>query len=343
MEAARTMLIFSKAPKYIWAKVVATTMACECNNSEPGTNRSNFQDSSEELSKTPSKADLDYLFDIPSTLSIIVDNNEAPQIVSTFVETTSLITHEIPDEFIQEDYANLDGNTFINPFGTHATDEAESSSINMDPSNMHEFHQPRRPTDKWTQAHPLEQVIGDPTKPVMTQRKLATDAKMCMYVLTVSTTEPKNITEAMMDHSWIESMQEELHQFQRLNVWELFKRPAERNVTESFALVARFKAFRMFVSYVAHKNLTIYQMDVKTAFLNGMLKEEVYVSQPDGFVDPNFPDHVYKLKKALYGLKQAPRAGYDKLYSFLIANHFTKGIVDPNLSIRRYREDILLV
>ncbi|GJU89901.1 retrovirus-related pol polyprotein from transposon TNT 1-94 [Tanacetum coccineum] len=96
---------------------------------------------------------------------------------------------------------------------------------------------------------------------------------------------------------------------------------------ESFALVARLEAVKIFVAYVAHKNFTIYHMDVKTAFLNGPLKEEVYVSQPDGFVDPDFPDHVYRLQKALYGRKQAPRAWYDKLSSFLIEHHFTKEIL----------------
>ncbi|GKC11074.1 retrovirus-related pol polyprotein from transposon TNT 1-94 [Tanacetum coccineum] len=85
------------------------------------------------------------------------------------------------------------------------------------------------------------------------------------------------------------------------------------------------------------------EMDVKTAFLIDPLKEEVYVSQPDGFVDPYFPDHVYRLKKALYGLKQAPRAWYDKLSSFLIEHHFTKGIVDPTLFTQRHGGDILLV
>ncbi|GJV91281.1 retrovirus-related pol polyprotein from transposon TNT 1-94 [Tanacetum coccineum] len=80
----------------------------------------------------------------------------------------------------------------------------------------------------------------------------------------------------------------------------------------------------MFVAYAAHKNLMIYKMDVKTTFLNGPLNEEVFVSQPDGFVDPDFPNHVYRLKKALYGLKHAPRAWYDKLSSFLIENNFTK-------------------
>nr|GEY76993.1 Gag-Pol polyprotein [Tanacetum cinerariifolium] len=106
-------------------------------------------------------------------------------------------------------------------------------------------------------------------------RHLATDPKMCMYALTVSTAEPKNIKEAMADSAWIEAMQEELHQYDRL------------------------------------------QMDVKTVFLNGPLKEEVYVAQPDRFVDPDHPEKVYRLRKALYGLKQAPRAWYDELSKFL--------------------------
>nr|GEY83087.1 retrovirus-related Pol polyprotein from transposon TNT 1-94 [Tanacetum cinerariifolium] len=89
--------------------------------------------------------------------------------------------------------------------------------------------------------------------------------------------------------------------------------------------------------------MVVYQMDVKTAFLNGNLREEVYVSQPDGFVDLDNPNHVYKLKKALYGLKQAPRAWYDMLSSFLLSQDFSKGSVDPTLFIRRNGNDLLLV
>nr|GEU80540.1 retrovirus-related Pol polyprotein from transposon TNT 1-94 [Tanacetum cinerariifolium] len=112
---------------------------------------------------------------------------------------------------------------------------------------------------------------------------------------------------------------------------------------ESFAQVARLEAVGMFVAHAAHKNFTIFQMDIKTAFLNGLLKEEVYASQPNSFVDPNFPDHIYKLKKALYGLKQTPRARYDKFSSFQIEHHFTKGVVDPTLFTRCHRGDILIV
>ncbi|GJS88139.1 retrovirus-related pol polyprotein from transposon TNT 1-94 [Tanacetum coccineum] len=259
-------------------------------------------------------------------------------------------------------------------------EEIESSTTALEPSNVQNFHQVQPSTHIWTKDHPLDQVIGDPSKPVMTRQRLHTDSEVCMYALTVSTIEPKNIKEAMADHSWIESMQDELNQFERLQVWELVPRPEGKNIIalkwlwknkcdaenivvrnktrlvakgykqeegidfeESFAPVARLEAVRMFIAYAAHKNITIFQMDVKTAFLNGPLKEEVYVSQPEGFIDPEFPDHVYRLKKALYGLKQAPRAWYDKLSSFLIEHGFTKGIIDPTLFTRRHGGDILLV
>nr|GFD52925.1 retrovirus-related Pol polyprotein from transposon TNT 1-94 [Tanacetum cinerariifolium] len=96
---------------------------------------------------------------------------------------------------------------------------------------------------------------------------------------------------------------------------------------ESFASVARLEAIRIFLAYVAHKNMVVYQMEVKITFLNGNLREEVYVSQSDRFVDQDNPNHAYKLKKALYGLKQALHAWYDMLSSFLISQDFSKGLV----------------
>nr|GEV69083.1 Gag-Pol polyprotein [Tanacetum cinerariifolium] len=171
---------------------------------------------------------------------------------------------------------------------------------------------------------PLAQVRGNPLTPVQTRQQLATDPEICMFALTVSTAESKNIKEAMADSAWIEAMQEELYQFDRLWVWKLVDKPFGKNVIrlkwlwknkkdedqtvirnkarlvakgyaqeecidfeESFAPVARFEAVRIFVAYVAHKSFLIYQMDVKMSFLNGPLKEEVYVAQPDGFVDPD--------------------------------------------------------
>nr|GEY07193.1 retrovirus-related Pol polyprotein from transposon TNT 1-94 [Tanacetum cinerariifolium] len=154
------------------------------------------------------------------------------------------------------------------------------------------------------------------TTPSSSTTVLETDGEMCMFALTVSRTKSKNIKEAMDDFAWIESMQEELHQFYRLDEGINFK--------ESFALVARLEAVRLFIAYAAHKSFTVYQMDVKIIFLYGPLKEEVYVNQPDGFVNPYHPDKVYRLKKALYGLRQAPRAWYDELSNFLVSKGFSK-------------------
>ncbi|GJU34089.1 retrovirus-related pol polyprotein from transposon TNT 1-94 [Tanacetum coccineum] len=121
-----------------------------------------------------------------------------------------------------------------------------------------------------------------------------------------------------------------------------FRQEERINFEESFAPVARIEAIRIFVANAAHKNMTIYQMDVKTDFLNGELKEKVYVSQPEGFVDQDNPSHVYKLKKALYGLKQAPRAWYDMLSSFLLSQHFSKGAVNLILFTQQAGNDLLL-
>ncbi|GJT88289.1 retrovirus-related pol polyprotein from transposon TNT 1-94 [Tanacetum coccineum] len=106
----------------------------------------------------------------------------------------------------------------------------------------------------------------------------------------------------------------------------IFSTPEGIDFKESFALVARLEVIQLFVAYAALKSFPIYQMDVKTVFLNGPLKEEVNVNQLDGFVDPHHPDKVYRFKKALYGLKQAPRAWYDKLSNLLVSKGFSKGI-----------------
>nr|GEV13019.1 retrovirus-related Pol polyprotein from transposon TNT 1-94 [Tanacetum cinerariifolium] len=190
-------------------------------------------------------------------------------------------------------------------------------------------------------------------------------ALFCYYDAFLTSVEPKTYKDALTQSCWIEAMQEELNEFERLEVWEIVPRPdtvmvitlkwiykvkldelggilknkarlvargyrQEEGIDfeESFALVARLEAIRIFLAYAAHKNMVVYQMDVKTGFWNGNLREEVYVSQPDGFLDPDNPNHVYKLKKALYGLKQAPHAWYDMLSSFLISQDFSKDVND---------------
>ncbi|GJY54958.1 retrovirus-related pol polyprotein from transposon TNT 1-94 [Tanacetum coccineum] len=363
-ETSRGFRIYNRRTKRIMETIHVkfdelTAIASEHDCLEPELQRFNNQNSSDDLMNTPSKEDLDNLFgpmfedyfeqkssdttinsaaqpthdqeDSPSTSSIIVDTHEAPPVVTTSDEQTSPISLQESDEFNQEDSADFDGNTQFVPYDSLNHEEIESSTTNLEPSNVQNFHQVQPSTHIWTKDHPLDQVIGDPSKPVMTRQRLHTDSEVCMYALTVSTIEPKNIKEAMADHSWIESMQDELNQFERLQVWELVPRPEGKNVIalkwlwknkcdaenivvrnksrlvakgykqeegidfeESFAPVARLEAVRMFIAFAAHMNITIFQMDVKTAFLNGPLKEEVYVSQPEGFIDSEFPNHVYR-------------------------------------------------
>nr|GEW77351.1 integrase, catalytic region, zinc finger, CCHC-type, peptidase aspartic, catalytic [Tanacetum cinerariifolium] len=231
----------------------------------------------------------------------------------------------------EENNDNQAEDEFTNPFCTPVREVVESSSHNIGNSNMHTFNQPQDFEYRWTKDHPLTQVHGNPSKPVQTRRQLATDLKICMFALTVSVVEPKTIKEAMADSTWIEAMQEEIHQLDRLQVWELIGKPFGKNVIklkwlwknkkdgdqtvirnkarlvansyaqeegidfkESFAPISHLEAVRIFIACIAHKSFLIYQMDVKTTFLNGPLKEEVYVAQPDVFVDPDQPDKYPK-------------------------------------------------
>ncbi|GJR41561.1 putative ribonuclease H-like domain-containing protein [Tanacetum coccineum] len=112
---------------------------------------------------------------------------------------------------------------------------------------------------------------------------------------------------------------------------------------EVFAPVARIEAIRLFLAYASFMGFIVYQMDVKSAFLYGTIEEEVYVCQPPGFEDPQFPDKVYKVEKALYGLHQAPRAWYETLSTYLLENGYRRGTIDKTLFIKKDRGDILLV
>nr|XP_011459700.1 PREDICTED: uncharacterized protein LOC105350050 [Fragaria vesca subsp. vesca] len=195
----------------------------------------------------------------------------------------------------------------------------------------------------------------------------------------VSLIEPKNVKEALTDDDWIKAMQEELLQFTRNQVWDLVPRPTAGNVVgtkwiyrnksdehgnvirnkarlvaqgysqvegldfdETFAPVARLESIRLLLAIACHLRFKLYQMDVKTAFLNGLLEEEVFVEQPKGFQDPHHPNHVYKLKKALYGLKQAPRAWYDRLSTYLVGKGYARGKVDKTLFVRTEKEHFMV-
>ncbi|GJZ31269.1 retrovirus-related pol polyprotein from transposon TNT 1-94 [Tanacetum coccineum] len=203
-----------------------------------------------------------------------------------------------------------------------------------------------------TKDHPLDNIIGELEKPVSTRLQIHEQALFCYYDAFLSSVEPKTFVPRpdkvmVITLKWIykvklDEMGGILKNKARL-VARGYRQEEGIDFKESFALVARLDAIRIFLAYAAHMNMIVYQMDVKTTFLNGILREEVYVSQLDGFVDQGNLNHVYKLKKALYGLIQAPRAWYDLLFKFLLYQEFSKGTLDPTLFIRRQGKDILMI
>nr|GEW64253.1 retrovirus-related Pol polyprotein from transposon TNT 1-94 [Tanacetum cinerariifolium] len=228
------------------------------------------------------------------TGSNLQDKQPTMNIQPTSKLSTPTYVHAEENNNNQAEEEHSPDDEFIIPFCAPTQEVAESSSHNI--------------------------VRGNPSRPMQTRRQLATDLEMCIFTLIVSTAEPKNIKEAMADSAWIEALQlkwlwknkKDKDQTVICNKARLIAKGYAQeegiDFEESFALVARLEAVWIFIAYAAHKSFPIYQMDVKMTFLNGPLKEEVYVVQPDGFVDPDHPEKVYQLRKALYGLKQAPRA-----------------------------------
>ncbi|GJZ62911.1 retrovirus-related pol polyprotein from transposon TNT 1-94 [Tanacetum coccineum] len=421
VEAARTMLIFSKALLFLWVEAINTAYYTQ--------NRSLIR---RRYNKTPyelmqdKKPDLSFFhvfgslcyptnvhedlgkFDAKANIGIYVGYSPAKKAFKIYNRRTWIITKTIHVTFdeltdmaseqfssgpwlhymtpvtsstgldsnpvsqqpclppIRDDWDRLFQLMFDEYFNPPTIADAPSTSITSSQehehspiisqgssSNVRQLHALLEHLGRWTKVPPIANMIGDPSRYVSIRKQLETDA------------------------IWL---QEEIHEFERLEVWELvpcpdkvflinlkwiykvktdefgmvlknkarlvaqgFRQEEGIDFEESFAPVVRIEAIRIFVANAAHKNMIIYQMDVKTDFLNGELKEKVYVSQQEGFVDQDNPLHVCKLKQALYGLKQAPRAWYDMLSSFLISQQFTKGAVDPTLFTWHVGNDILLM
>ncbi|KAJ9553800.1 hypothetical protein OSB04_017845 [Centaurea solstitialis] len=269
---------------------------------------------------------------------------EEPPIPSTEISTPPLIN---ATPITQITPSEPDQPTNSEDFSQTTVSEPTPTNLLPDPSaneasTSGQVYQP--PALRWTKDHPIDQVLGNPSSGIKTRHQ---SGNVCLYVNFISENEPKEIDDVLRDPAWVSAMQEELAEFIRNNVWLLVPRPRKRTIIgskwifrnkldeigtiirnkarlvaqgyrqeegidydETFAPVARLEAIRLFLAFAAHMNFKVYQMDIKNAFLNGKLNEEVYVAQPPGFVDPKFPDHVYKLNKALYGLKQAPRAWF---------------------------------
>nr|GFC07852.1 hypothetical protein [Tanacetum cinerariifolium] len=195
---------------------------------------------------------------------------------------------------------NVDeASTSYNVFNEHFEDAYFDASTSFYvPSNVHTFYQPYPHEEKWTKDHPLHKIIGDPKLSVRTRGQLANS---CLFLCLLSSIELVNVVEALRDADWASAMQEELDQFARLKVWRLVPRPEGKTIIKTKWIFKNKKD-------ESSLDFTVFQMDVKTTFLNEILKEEVYVGQPPGFVSKQYLDHVYALGKALYALKQAPRA-----------------------------------
>ena len=236
------------------------------------------------------------------------------------------------------------------------------------------------PSSRIKLNHPPEVIMGNINE--LTLRKCTVDKYMANFVsysYYLSQVELAKVEDALQDESWVEAMHDELHQFQRNDIWTLVPRSKGVNIIgtkwifrnktneegniirnkarlvaqgytqvegvnfdENFSPVIYIKSVRVLLSLACHFKLKLYQINVKSAFLNGFLKEEVCVAQPKGFVDLHFPNHVFYLKKALYGLKQSSRVWYDHLTEYLVSNGFSRGQADRTLFIKKVEGELVV-
>ncbi|GJR59474.1 retrovirus-related pol polyprotein from transposon TNT 1-94 [Tanacetum coccineum] len=344
VEAARTMLIFSKAPLFLWAEAINT--ACYTQHRSLICLRYN---------KTPyelmhnKKPDLSY-HHVFGSLCYPTNDSEDLGLMPNHIPQPPYVP---PTKNDWDILFQLMFDKFFNP----------PSSV-VFPVPVAAAPRPIDPT-----GSPMStSIYQDAPSTNSTSQGSSSNVRPSHTQLDLLV-EPTNFKEAMIESSWIEAMKEDIHEFERSQVWELVPYPdfvmliklkwiykvkkdelggvlknkarlvakgyrQEEGIDfkESFASISRLEAICIFITNASNKNITIYQMDFKTTFLNGELREVVYVSQPGGFVDQDKPNHVYMLKKALYGLKQAPRAWYNKLSSFLLSQEFSKGAVDQHYS-----------
>nr|GEZ49728.1 retrovirus-related Pol polyprotein from transposon TNT 1-94 [Tanacetum cinerariifolium] len=282
----------------------------------------------------PIQADLTGL---PSSTTVDQDAPSPSKSQTTPETQSSVIPQDVEEDNLNIEVAHM-GNDPL--FGVPIPEVTSAqSSLTLSPHTIVQpDHQIPQHNNKWTKDHPLDNIIGQLSRPVSTQLQLHDKSLFCYYDDFLTSVEPKTYKDALT-HSY-KVMVITLKWIYKVKLDELggilknkarlvargYRQEEGIDFEESFAPVARLEAIRIFLTYVAHKNMVVYQMDVKTAFLNGNLREEVYVNQLDGFVDQDNPNHVYKLKKALYGLKQASRTWYDMLSSFVISQDFSKGL-----------------
>ncbi|GKA82461.1 ribonuclease H-like domain-containing protein [Tanacetum coccineum] len=302
------------------------------------------------------------------------DDSQIPALEDIYDKSNDCIftNASYDDEGAVTVFTNLETIVNVSPISTSRIHSIHpSTQILGDPKSA---VQTRSKVNKSSGAHAFASYIQK------RRRNNHKDFQHCLFACFLSQIKPKKISEALEDESWVDAMQEELLQFKIQKVWILVDFPYgkkaigtkrvyrnkkdERGVVvrnkarlvaqgyrqeegidydEVFAPVARIEAIRIFLAFASYMGFIVYQMDVKSAFLYGTIDEEVYVSQPPGFVDPKFPKKVYKVVKALYGLHQAPRAWYATLSTFLLKSGYRRGTIDKTLFIKKDKNDIMLV
>ncbi|KAI3712776.1 hypothetical protein L1987_71341 [Smallanthus sonchifolius] len=339
------------------------------------------------------RGDNDSSFSIRATVPIITPDSNAASASGTHDSDNSEGVHIVGDDAQANPNTTVGNEAPADPINIESSSsgspEMGELSTNLDP----EIQEPIVPETRVHRNNPIDNIIGDPYAGVQTRHRTITEntslyteifdtgvMETCLHAAFVSQLEPKNVKEALTDNCWIEAMQDELSQFQKLHVWDLVDLPKgfqpigtrwvfkcktdDRHVVvknkarlvvqgfyqqegldynEVYAPVARIEAIQLFLAYATYVGFKVYQLDVKSAFLYGKVHEEVYVTQPPGFEDPHNINKVYKLDKALYGLHQAPRAWYETLSKHLLSNGFDRGQIDSTLFIRKAGGDILLV
>ncbi|GJW16503.1 retrovirus-related pol polyprotein from transposon TNT 1-94 [Tanacetum coccineum] len=295
--------------------------------------------------------------------SSLKDNGTADQQVNTARPEINTCSREVSTAVLEVNTATPED--LVGP--SHASQDTQVEDQEVELGNMPQSYAvPITHHTRIHKDHPIEHVIGDVQTSVQIRRmttsyselgflsaiyegKSHQDLHICLFACFLSQEEPKRVSKALSDPTWVEAMQEELLQFKLQKVWILMDLPKGHTQEEGidydevFTPLARIESIRMFLAYASYMGFIVYQIDVKSAFLFGQIEEEVYVCQPPGFVDLDHPDKVYKVVKALYGLHQALRAWYDTLANYLLCNGFQRGKIDQTLFIKRKQEHILLV
>ncbi|GJT87710.1 putative ribonuclease H-like domain-containing protein [Tanacetum coccineum] len=319
IEDARKMLIYAKAPLFLWAEAVATAcalfyptiivrdlyfdeltaMASEHSSSGPALHEMTLATISSGLVPNPppstpfvppSRTDWDILFqpmfDELLTPPPSVDLS-APEVIALIDEVVAAILAVSIEDNHDIEVAHMSNDPYFGiPIPEVHSDQSSSSDIIY--TIVHPDHQITEHNRKWTKDHPLENIIGELARPVSTRLQLHEQALFCYYDAFLTTVKPKTYKDALTQSCWFKAMQEELNEFELLRVWELVPR-LDKVMVITLKWIYKVKleelgeAIKIFLAFAAHMNMVVYQMDVKTAFLNGNLREEVYVSQPNGY------------------------------------------------------------